>query len=208
MSMKRISAVIMTVLIILTIALSTVSCSQNAPELEDVKDRMVYLIEGSKKINTLFFGKGLPVYDRESILSSELGVYYNDQYAAYNRVLEGSGYLSAEQMKDEAEKIYSEEYLAAIYETAFDGFITGNSAAYIRFYETSDWLFQNREAVDFNFKERIYDYSTIEIVKPSSDKYINITIESYSIDNPAKREKISLGFTFERGNWYLDTPTY
>lgn len=208
MSMKRISAVIMTVLIILTIALSTVSCSQNAPELEDVKDRMVYLIEGSKKINTLFFGKGLPVYDRESILSSELGVYYNDQYAAYNRVLEGSGYLSAEQMKDEAEKFYSEEYLAAIYETAFDGFITGNSAAYIRFYETSDWLFQNREAVDFNFKERIYDYSTIEIVKPSSDKYINITIESYSIDNPTKREKISLGFTFERGNWYLDTPTY
>lgn len=208
MSMKRISAVIMTVLIILSIALSTASCSQNAPELEDVKDRMVYLIEGSKKINTLFFGKGLPVYDRESILSSELGVYYNDQYAAYNRVLEGSGYLSAEQMKDEAEKIYSEEYLAAIYETAFDGFITGNSAAYIRFYETSDWLFQNREAVDFNFKERIYDYSTIEIVKPSSDKYINITIESYSIDNPTKREKISLGFTFERGNWYLDTPTY
>lgn len=208
MSMKRISAVIMTVLIILTIALSTVSCSQNAPELEDVKDRMVYLIEGSKKINTLFFGKGLPVYDRESILSSELGVYYNDQYAAYNKVLEGSGYLSAEQMKDEAEKFYSEEYLAAIYETAFDGFITGNSAAYIRFYETSDWLFQNREAVDFNFKERIYDYSTIEIVKPSSDKYINITIESYSIDNPTRREKISLGFTFERGNWYLDTPTY
>ena len=208
MSMKRISAVIMTVLIILTIALSTVSCSQNAPELEDVKDRMVYLIEGSKKINTLFFGKGLPVYDRESILSEELGVYYNDQYAAYNRVLEGSGYLSDEQMKDEAEKIYSEEYLAAIYETAFDGFITGNSAAYIRFYETSDWLFQNREAVDFNFKERIYDYSTIEIVKPSSDKYINITIESYSIDNPTKREKISLGFAFERGNWYLDTPTY
>jgi hypothetical protein len=188
--------------------LSAASCSQSAPPLEEVKDRIVYLIEGSKEINTLFFGKGLPVYERESLLSETLGVYYDDQYAAYNRVIETSGYVSADDMKRAAERIYSTEYLAAIYETAFDGFMTGNSSAYLRFYETSEWLFQNRTASDFNLTERIYDYSTIEIVKPSSGEYLNITIESYTVDDPETRQTISLGLVFERGNWYLDTPTY
>lgn len=207
MGMKKISATVMLVIIIIATTLSTASCSKSAPPLEEIKDRIVYLIEGSKEINTLFFGKGLPVYDRESLLSEELGLYYNDQYASYNRVLEGSGYISADHMKKEAEKIYSEEYLKAIYETAFDGYMTGSSSAYIRFLETSEWLFQNRKAVDFGLSERIYDYSTIDIVKPSSDKYINITIESYTLDNP-KRETVSLSFVYERGDWYLDTPTY
>ena len=208
MGMKKLLAAATLICIILTVVLSAASCSQSAPPLEDVKDRIVYLIEGSKEINTLFFGKGLPVYDREGLLSEELGVYYDDQYAAYNRALEESGYLSIDDMKAAAEKIYSEEYLRAIYETAFDGYMTGNASAYLRFYETSDWLFQSRDATDFNLKERIFDYSTIEIVKPSSDEYINITIESYTIDNPENRQTVSLGFVFERGNWYLDTPTY
>ena len=207
MGMKKMLAGFLTAFIILTVVLSTASCSQSAPPLDEVKDRMIYLIEGSKEINALFFGKGIPVYDRESLLVAELGVYYDDKYTAYNRALESGRYLSVDHMKEEAEKIYSEEYLKAIYETAFDGFMTGSSSAYLRFLETNEWLFQNRDAVDFDLSERIYDYSTIEIVKPSSDKYINITIESYTLDDP-KREKISLSFTFERGNWYLDTPTY
>ena len=207
MGMKKMLATVTVAIIIIAATLSMVSCSQSAPPLDEVKDRMIYLIEGSKEINALFFGKGIPVYDRESLLTSELGVYYDDQYTAYNRALESGRYLSVDHMKEEAEKIYSEEYLKAIYETAFDGFMTGSSSAYLRFLETNEWLFQNRDAVDFGLSERIYDYSTIEIVKPSSDKYINITIESYTLDDP-KREKISLSFTFERGNWYLDTPTY
>ncbi len=205
--MKKIMIVAIMIFVIILTALSTASCSQSAPPLEDVKDRFVYLIEGSREINSLFFGKGLPIYDRESLLSEELGVYYNDTYTAYNRVMENSRYLSTDQMKEEAEKYYSKEYLDAIYETAFEGFMTGSSSAYIRFLETSDWLFQNREAVDFGLSERIYDYSTIRIVKPSSDKYINIEIESYTLENK-KRETVSLAFVYERGNWYLDTPTY
>ena len=206
--MKKIFAALRLVILIMTAALSTASCSQPAPPLDEVKERFIYLIEGSKEINTLFFGKGLPIYDRESLLSEELGVYYVDQYVTYNRVLETSGYISVADMKTKAERYYSAEYLKSIYETAFDGYVTGSTSAYIRFLETSEWLFQSREVEGFGFTERIYDYSTMEIVAPSSDKYINITIESYSIDNPQKRETITLGFVFERGDWYLDTPTY
>lgn len=196
--------------LIFSIAISVLmmpSCSENAPALEDVKDRFVYLIEGSKRINTLFFGSGLPIYDRDDTLVKEMGVYYDDDYTAYNRVTENAGYFSIDHIKDEAEKIYSKGYLDAIYETAFEGYLTGSASAYIRFFETTEWLLQNREAADFGLSERIYDYSTMKIVKPSSDKYINITIESYTLEN-SKRKTVSLSFIYERGNWYLDTPTY
>ncbi len=203
---KRIAAAALAFLIVM-IALSVSSCSGKAPELDDVRDRIVYLIEGSKEINVLLFGDGLPTYERDGILENELGIYYNDQYTSYNRVMENARYDGVDDMKAAAERIYSEEYLSAIYESAFDGFLTGSSSAYVRFLETEEWLFQNRGATSFTLTERIYDYSTIEIVKPSSDKYMNITIECYTLENKV-RKTLSLSFVYERGNWYLDTPTY
>ncbi len=203
---KRIIAAILT-FVIISAALCTSACSGKAPELESVKDRFVYLIENSKGVNSLFFGRGLPIYDREGILAQELGIYYDDDMPSYNKIMENTRYISVEQMKLAAEKVYSKEYLESIYETAFEGYLTGASSAYIRFYEDMNGLYQSRYATDFKLADRIYDYSTIEIVKPSSDEYINITVETYTLDDPVRRT-IRLSFIFENGNWYLDSPTY
>ena len=97
--------------------------------------------------------------------------------------------------------------MSALYETAFDGVITGNDSAYLRFYDNGEWLYQNIFANDFELCERIYDYSTMKIVKPSSDSYINVTIESYTLKN-AERIEITLSFVYENGSWFLDCPTY
>ena len=192
---------------ILASALCMASCSGNAPELEDVRERFIYLIEGSKEINRLYFGSGLAVYERESILSEKKGVYYNDTLTNYNRVMEISSFLTVSEIKERSEKIYSTEYLSAMYETAFQGVMTGSTSAYIRFFESEDWLFQNIYATDFELAERIYDYSSMQIVKPSNGEYVNVTIDTYTLDNE-KVENISLTFVYERGDWYLDSPTY
>lgn len=204
--MKRI---ILTCLIIITLfsTLSISSCSGRAPELEDVKERFIYLIENSKDINTIYFGSGLPTYDRDGVIATEKGVYYNDQYPAYNRVMEISSYLTIDEMKQKSNQIYSTEYMADLYETAFDGVMTGSSSAYLRFLETSDWIYQNRYATDYNLSKRIYDYSTMKIVKPSNGEYVNITIDSYTLEDRTVRS-VLLTFVYERGNWYLDSPTY
>ena len=181
--------------------------SGKAPELEDVKERFIYLIEGSKEINTLYFGSGLPVYVRETLLSNKKGVYYDDTYTTYERVMENSRYLTVDEIKERSEEIYSTEYLAAMYETAFEGVMTGSSSAYLRFYETQDWLYQNLYATDFELSERIYDYSSMQIVKPSNGEYVNITIDTYTLDDKIIKN-ISITFVYERGNWYLDSPTY
>ena len=193
--------------IVISMLLSLCSCGK-LPELTDeLKDRFIYLIEESRELNTIFFGAGLPVYYRDSDISERLGVYYNDEIIGYNRVIEGTSYLTVESIKERAEKIYAEDYLSALYETAFDGVMTGNSSAYLRFYDNGDWLYQNILATDFELNERIYDYSTIQIVRPSNNDYINVTIESYSLEDE-KRVTVNLSFIYERGNWYLDSPTY
>ena len=47
----------------------------------------------------------------------------------------------------------------------------------------------------------------MKIVKPSSDEYINVTLESYTLEDRTRIE-VTLSFKYERGNWYLDSPTY
>ncbi len=203
---KAIVSLILITVLIVTV-LCTSSCSGKAPELEDVKERFIYLIENSKEINTIYFGSGLPVYERETLLSNKKGVYYNDTYTSHERVMEISRYLTVNEIKERSEEIYSTEYLEAMYETAFQGVMTGSSSAYMRFYESEDWLYQNLYATDFKLSERIYDYSTMQIVKPSNSEYINITIDTYTLEEK-KVKNISLSFVYERGDWYLDSPTY
>ena len=205
--MKRTIVSIILLIAITVTALSFASCSGKSPKLEDVKERFIYLIENSKEINSIFFGSGLPVYERESFLSDKKGVYYDDKYTTYERVMENSRYLTVNEIKEKAEKIYSTEYLKAMYETAFQGVMTGSSSAYMRFFESEDWLYQNLYATDFNLSERIYDYSSMQIVKPSNSEYVNITIDTYTLEDKTVKN-ISLTFVYENGDWYLDSPTY
>jgi hypothetical protein len=193
-------------LVLITI-LSSVSCAGKVPELDGVKERFVYLIEESKKLNTLFFGTGLPVYRRNELLSERKIIYMTDEYAGYNRVTEQSPYLSVDEMKRACEQIYSEDYRSDLYESAFDGVMTGDSTAYVRFYDDGEWLYQNINATDFKLSERIYDYSTMKIIEPYSADYINVSIESYTLSDSTKRT-VYLSFIYENGNWYLDSPTY
>ena len=62
-------------------------------------------------------------------------------------------------------------------------------------------------ATDFELSERIYDYSSMKIVKPSNGEYVNITIDTYTLEDKTVKN-ISLTFVYERGDWYLDSPTY
>ena len=198
---------IVALLLALLLALPMVSCSGKAPELEGIKDRLVYLIEESKELNVLFFGNGLPVYRRDEALTERKMVYAGNDLPGYEQVMENTDFLSVEEMKAAAEAIYSEDYISDIYEGAFDGIMTGNASAYVRFYDNGEWLYQNMNKGAFTLNERIYDYSTMKIIDPSTTDYINVSLESYSLADGIRRI-VYLSFVYENGNWYLDSPTY
>ena len=45
------------------------------------------------------------------------------------------------------------------------------------------------------------------MVEPSSGDYVNIEIDSYTVDDPTVR-RLKLSFVFQNNNWYLDSPSY
>ena len=205
---KKIFIGILSFLLIFSATISLSSCSGKAPNIDDVNERFVYLIEESKELNVIFFGTGLPIYRRDGELSERQMVYYNDKVSGYNKVLlDNSEYLSIDDIKAAADKIFSDEYLSELYESAFDGIMISDTNAYVRFYDNTEWLYQNIDAGEFSLSERIYDYSTMEIVKPSNSKYVTVSIESYTLKDP-KRRTVDLTFVYENGDWFLDSPTY
>lgn len=204
---KRIFAMLLAAILAMTVILPLASCSGKAPELEGIKERLVYLIEESKELNVLFFGNGLPVYRQNSELSDRKMVYFNTELMGYDRVMENSAFMSIEEIKEAAEAVYSEDYSSEIFESATDGIMIGDANAYVRFYDNGEWLHQNKNINDFKVEERIYDYSTMKMIDPSSADYINVSIESYSLADNVRRV-VYLSFAYENGNWYLDSPTY
>lgn len=280
--MKRIVACIL-VLIITAVPLG--SCSGKPPALEEIYDRVVFLIEQSHEINEIFFGAGLPTYPRITPLSDsdltysekyklyytlfsddkigrmcmyydnetreyrfarvvpedeltggegeyifrfeDLRVYlfpveyempeieyvYDDETddRNYNVVRSDAPYLSIEQIKEASQKVYSQEYLTGIYEAAFDG-IASYSAGSLgvipaRFIEQGMLLRQHKNVESLLQGRRIYDFSTMKIVRPSGSKYINITVDS-RLEGSDEVLSVRLSLLLQDGQWFLNSPTY
>ena len=193
-------------LMLTSAALSFTSCSKK-PDVEEVYDRFVYLIEESKELNTLFFGVGVPIYKKDSTISNRRGIYFGYTKSSYDIVMENSKFYSVDSMKRAAERVYSTNYLEAIYETAFDGVIY-DGGSFLRFYSEGDSFYQNSAINVYDIEKRIYDYSTMKVVRPSNSQRVNVEIESYVASNPEARRTITIAFQNENGEWYLDGPTY
>ena len=205
---KKVIAIILLVAVLGTgIGVFTYYRMRRAPELDDVKERFIYLIEESKGINVIFFGEGLPVYIRESELSEEKFVYIGEQNKGYERVMEQSPYLMLDEIKTAAERVYSSAYCDQLFESGFDGVVV-EGVTLLQYTEISEWLYQSTAKDVLMKSERVYLYDTMKIVRPSNKEYVNVEIESFLIDKPDVVQTERLSFIYEDGNWYLDTPTY
>ncbi len=183
------------------------SCSSSAPELDEVKEEFVSLIEASGEINTILFGEGLPVYQRDGS-EEEAQIYSGISSAldAYEYIREDSKFLTVDQIKEASDLVYTAEYLEPVYQMMFDGFAdeaTGVSSA--KFLEWDGWLYQNTEFEAYITETRIYNYDSMKIVKPSSSDYVNVEIES---SLGGESSVITLAFSKTADGWRLDTPTY
>ena len=266
-----------------------------APELETVRETFAGLIGASAEVNDIFFGPGLPVYDRETssgdgnasydeatktyywfIEDEKLGtvikifdnetrkyrylvenkpadssvvtgeavaytdadgnahtfypiaydegdrhyVYDENAPVYYDFVLLDSPYQTVEQIKQAAEKVYSSQYLTAVYSVIFDGVMTDDSVIYARYMEDptveDGTFFLKSNRFDPYFEtQTTYDCATMTIVKPSNAT--RVTVELDATGRYIDREKMevvtgtfkkTLVFVLENGEWRLDTPTY
>ena len=183
-------------------------CSLNkAPELDEVKGGFICLIENSKQVNEIFFGVGLPVYERDGDLDEQNMIYIGEANRGYDRVMELSPYATIEEMKAAAQRVYSSAYCEQLFQTCFDG-VLYEGVTVLDYSVIGEVLYQSSVKEAITKEERIYIYSTMKIVRPSNKEYVNVEIQSYLESTPDKIETDRLSFLYEDGNWYLDTPTY
>ncbi|MBQ7318837.1 MAG: hypothetical protein IJW97_01470 [Clostridia bacterium] len=205
---KRLPALLLAILLLLALPLSLGGCASDAPEVEQVYDIVVDLVERSYAANDLLYGYGIPVHAIGSALA-DINYLYNDtDFADYEYAHELSPYLSIAEIRDTLESVYSSDFLDSHNTTLFDGFFVGNDIVRARYYEKSEWLYQSVDADDPLITwQRIYDYSSMRVVKPSSATYVTVEIDSH-IENDSTVLPVKLSIVYENGQWRLDTPTY
>ncbi len=137
----------------------------------------------------------------------------DDGLANYDVVRTDSPFVSIDAIKEEAEKYYTESYLEAVYSSAFDGvaFSTDGGVSGVRgarFTEYEGMLRQRNDIEPYILKERVYDISTLKIIRPSNSERVNITIDSH-LEGESEILKVNLVIVLgEDGKWYLDSPSY
>ena len=76
--MKKIKALFLLLLTLALVFPGLTSCTK-LPELDPVKDRLAELVEASAEINTIFFGEGLPTYERVTDPRNSTKVYRDEE---------------------------------------------------------------------------------------------------------------------------------
>jgi hypothetical protein len=204
---SRFLCLLLAIFLCLALPLSLSGCAQDMPDVAAVYDTVVDLIERSYAANDILYGYGLPVIDIGSEYAELNYTYSANDYANYEYVSELSPYVSVVSIREMLEEVYSTEFLATYYTTLFDGFMTGDTVFPARYYETGNWLYQSVDIEPLVTWQRIYDYSTMRVIKPSSADYVTVEIDTHlEGDDTVLPVKISM--VYERGGWYLDAPTY
>ena len=183
----------------------------SAPRVEDIYDRMVYLIESSQEVNALIYGCGLPVWEDDSEYVEFMHVYYGLEPARhYEIVTPNAKYFSVNQMKEAIEKIYSKEYLdEVIYRSIFDGYaiedgVGGSVIGVARYYEEGNYLWQSKDFKTFYTGMRVYDYSSMQVRSLGKTDRCVVTINSWLEDSPDQIETVEILIALQDGEWYLD----
>ncbi len=190
------------------------SCSR-APSEEELYDRVVELIEESYALNTVFYGAGLPVYAADSVYADFTHMYYGFYQAQnYEIITEQAAFLSEEEIKQAAERVYSKGYLQdVIYPAIFDGYAIDNGAgdatvSPARYLTDGEYFCRSTQDTDYLTGMRIYDYSTLKVIKPSDAEACTVTLNSWLESDPGAILEVTLRLTLgEDGQWYLDSFT-
>ena len=201
--MKKI-ALFLSAVLLLTLL---VGCSA-APDEAFILESVTSLVEASYEVNDIFFGEGLPAIARDSDFAIENYVYYMDYYDNYDYLTADCPYTHTDQIKALAETVYSEDYLSSIYETMFVGLADETAGMlYARYLDTEEGLRKSNIHSPMIEKKRVYDYSTMTIVKPTNGRFINVEIDTH-LEGEADILRIRLTLVREDDGWRLDTPTY
>ena len=206
---KKITKKAVCLLLLSAVLLTVCSCSTKPPAIEEVKETFSGLIEASYEINGIIFGNAVETYDRQDEEVIKNGIYYNvpDGFYNYEFLTENNKYQTEDEIREATLKVYSEDYISSVLDSCFNGFMdeSGETAVQPKYLGHTGKLMLNTEYEVYVTGDRRYDFDTMEIVKPSNGKIVNVSLDA--IDGE-ERTKARLTFVLQDGEWRLDGPTY
>ncbi len=123
--MKRTLTMLTMAAILLSVALSCASCAKL--DTTGLLDAAPALIEESAKMNEIYYGAGIP-YDENDVGAT--GYYY----PADPDYLDEMGFFTVKDLKDMTADIFSADYCAILFQSAFEGFSAeGSGYVYARY---------------------------------------------------------------------------
>lgn len=206
--MKRILLILLVVIIMLMASCCDAS-RDPAPEIDEVYDRLVQVIEASHEVNVLLFGAGLPVYPRGDAEDELVHRYFGMSDESREFVTPYAKYDSIADMQAAIASVYSTEYRESLYESLFTGYAADEMSVMMpaRFSEDDKFLYMSKYVDPLVDGVRVYDYASMEIVEYSHASRLRVSIMSYTEDRPEEWKRVYLSFVFENGDWYLDSPS-
>lgn len=209
--MKRIGRIILILLILFTMIMTSCcdASREPAPEMDEVYDRLVQVIEASHEVNVLLFGAGLPVYPRGDAEDLLVHRYYGVTDNGQQFVTPYAKYGSIAEMQTAIAAVYSTEYRESLYESLFTGYAADEMSVVMpaRFSEDEKFLYMSQYVSPLVEGVRVYDYASMQIVEYSHASRLRVSIRSYTEDRPEEWKTVYLSFVYENGDWYLDSPS-
>ena len=173
---------------------------------------MVVWLPSIREINTTAI---LFLHLVQSFICIGNSMYVFDYYGEREYVSPYAKFVSEQSIRDAAGKVYSARYTESVMGMMFVGATLGEdtgTAIAARYSQDESWFYQNRLYEPVVTNMRVYDYASMKIVKPSSQDYVNVEIDSYA---PGQGwMTFTLSFIHEEIDdsgtraWRLDSPTY
>jgi hypothetical protein len=157
--------------LLVSLCAASVSCGTPPPELDEVRGTFEALISASAEINDIFFGAGLPVYDRETS-TGDATAQYDAATRTYFWYLDDPAYGTVVKYYPEAEKVYRfarKVYLAGRQPGADETVYSDAGGEYV-LEDIPDYRETERELVYDENSPVYYDYVRLECPYQSVDQ--------------------------------------
>ena len=207
------------VLLAVLTAVSALLCAcARIPKVEDLQKDVTALLEAAPEINEVFFGAGLPVFDREAPENADLYAAVPDSLSLYDVVdVEHAKFQSIDHIKAAALRVYSSACISPLFATAFEGVSSdANPSAVLvskpYFVEQDGYLYQlRRSELDPDFdpirnRSLVFDYDTLAVEKrASSETLVVLSVSAHLLSEPAATETKTFRILSTPTGWKLNS---
>ena len=206
--------VLLLVALIVWVIVASINKSEEEPNREydaaEVEAAAVELIEASKLLNYIYWGKGIPYVDDKNLSS---GSYYpaDDAYLAQ------VGITTIQDLKDKTAKVFSSEMCEWIYSTVLSSVYSDTTVAGLSRYEQvftgknnnePDYIRVYTEATYWLVDDVEYDPHVEATHSKGQVVYVTVLATVINPEGKVMNTNLEIGLVEEEDGWRLDTPTY